>query len=83
MNLANGALSKPPTIDKAASTKIGIVMARPGRLVTGVRTGPKKTRTDEPERGNRTSTRRRRHPPPKGGAACAELPALHRMRSLL
>ena len=44
MKLANGALSKPPTIDSNASTHTGIVMASPGRRLTGVRTGPKNTR---------------------------------------
>ena len=83
MNLANGALSKPPTIDRTASTQTGIVMARPGRLVTGVRTGPKKTRKMSRNVYSDVNTTPAIPAAHRPVLPAAELPALHRMRSLL
>src|ERR1039458_5748620 len=80
MNLANGTLSKPPTIDRTARTQTGIVMARPGCLVTGVRTGPKKTRKMSRNVYSDVNTTPAIPAAHRTVLPTAELPALHRMR---
>src|SRR6185437_11555935 len=80
---ANGALSKPPTIERNASTQAGMSIAAPGRRLTGVLACPKNT-TKMSRNVYRDVRTTPAIPTPHSPALPAlELAALHKIRSLL